>query len=71
MRLRIYGTSLMLALTYTIAFLPYTVQYVKSSYQQIDASLFHAGMVCGGSKFDITRRILFPLIMPGMLAGWL
>ena len=71
MKVTIYNTTMMLALTYAIAFLPYTVQYVKSSYQQIDDSLFHAAKVSGASSSYTTRRILFPLIRPGMVAGWM
>lgn len=67
----IYNTAWILALTYTVAFLPYTVQYVKASFQQIDASLFHAAQVCGAKRGYINRRILFPLIRPGMVAGWI
>lgn len=69
--LTVYNTAAMLTLTYTVAFLPYTVQYVKANFQQIDVSLFHAAQVCGASRGYITRRILFPLIRPGMIAGWI
>lgn len=67
----VYNTASMLTLTYMVAFLPYTVQYVKANFQQIDISLFHAAQVCGASRGYITRRILFPLIRPGMVAGWI
>jgi len=67
----VYNTATMLTLTYMVAFLPYTVQYVKANFQQIDVSLFHAAQVCGASRGYITRRILFPLIRPGMVAGWI
>ena len=48
---------------------PYTVQYVKASFTQIDGTLFQAGQVFGGGPLLVLRRIL--LIMPGMLAGWI
>ena len=67
----VYNTATMLTLTYMVAFLPYTVQYVKANFQQIDVSLFHAAQVCGANRGYITRRILFPLIRPGMVAGWI
>ncbi|TVQ35405.1 MAG: ABC transporter permease subunit [Spirochaetaceae bacterium] len=60
------NTAMMLALTCTVAFLPYTVQYVKANFQQIDISLFHAAQVCGAKSGYITRRILFPLVRPGL-----
>lgn len=67
----IYNTYGMVLLTYVILFIPYTVQYVKANYIQIDASLFNAGRVFGGKSFYILRRITLPLLIPGMLAGWL
>lgn len=67
----VYNTTAMLVLTYTVAFLPYTVQYVKARYQEIDESLLAAGRISGAGRAYITRRILFPLLKPGMIAGWL
>ena len=67
----VYNTAAILALTYMVAFLPYTVQYVKASFQQIDDSLFHAAQVSGARRGYINRRILFPLILPGMISGWI
>jgi len=71
MPVRLYNTYGMVVLTYVVFFLPYTVQYVKANFAQLDASLFQAGKVFGGSGFYIFRRILLPLILPGMLAGWM
>lgn len=67
----VYNTSMMLVLTYTVAFLPYSVQYVKAKYQEIDESLFAAGRICGANSRYISLHILFPLLKPGMIAGWL
>ncbi|WP_438496481.1 ABC transporter permease [Paenibacillus sp. IHBB 3054] len=67
----LYNTYGMVVLTYVVLFLPYTVQYVKASYGQIDSSLMQAGQVFGGSKAYVFRRILLPLILPGMAAGWM
>lgn len=52
------------------AVLPYTVQYVKSSLGQIDDSLMQAGSVFSGNYIYIFRKIILPLIIPGILAGW-
>ncbi|MGG1876423.1 ABC transporter permease [Paenibacillus campinasensis] len=67
----LYNTYGMVVLTYVVLFLPYTVQYVKANFTQIDGSLFQAGQVFGGGPLLIMRRILLPLIVPGMLAGWI
>ena len=71
MPVTLYNTYGMVVLTYVVLFLPYTVQYVKSSFTQIDGTLFQAGQVFGGKPLYILRRILVPLIIPGMLAGWM
>lgn len=67
----LYNTYGMVVLTYVVLFLPYTVQYVKSSFSQINGLLFQAAQVSGAGPFYTLRRILLPLIMPGMLAGWM
>lgn len=71
MPIPLYNTYWMVVLTYVVLFIPYTVQYVKASYGQIDSSLMQAGQVFGGSKLYVFRRILLPLILPGMVAGWM
>nr|WP_085979055.1 iron ABC transporter permease [Paenibacillus sanguinis] len=67
----LYNTYGIVVLTYVVLFLPYTVQYVKSNFTQIDGTLFQAAQVFGGNPWLIARRILLPLIIPGMLAGWI
>lgn len=71
MPIPLYNTYGMVVLTYVILFLPYTVQYVKSSFNQLDPVLLQAGHVFGGRRLYVLRRILLPLLLPGMLAGWM
>lgn len=47
MPFKLYNTYGMVVLTYIVLFLPYTVQYVKSSFSQIDGTLFQAAQVFG------------------------
>lgn len=70
MPMSIYNTPVMVIVTYVVLFLPYTVQYVKSSLGQIDDSLMQAGSVFSGNYIYIFRKIILPLIIPGILAGW-
>ncbi|WP_160044872.1 MULTISPECIES: ABC transporter permease [Paenibacillus] len=67
----LYNTYGMVILTYVVLFVPYTVQYVKSAFTQIDPKLFQAGQVFGAKPVYVFRRVLLPLIVPGMLAGWM
>lgn len=71
MKWTVYNTPYMLIVTYTVLFLPYSVQYVKANLEQISPSLFQAARVSGASRFYMFRRILLPLIKPGILAGWM
>lgn len=69
--LPLYNTLGILVVTYTALFLPYTIQYVTSSFTQISGSLLDAGRIFGGSRFYIFRRITFPLLLKGIAAGWM
>ena len=69
--LPLYNTLGILVVTYTALFLPYTIQYVTSSFTQISGSLLDAGRVFGGSRFYIFRRITSPLLLKGIAAGWM
>jgi len=71
MPIRLYNTYGMVVLAYVVLFLPYTVQNVKASLSQIDTSLTQAGQVFGGSTWYTFRRIILPLLVPGILAGWM
>ncbi|MBJ7984328.1 ABC transporter permease [Bacillus cereus] len=70
MPISIYNTPVMVIVTYVVLFLPYTVQYVKASLGQIDDSLVQAGSIFSGNYIYIFRKIILPLIIPGILAGW-
>lgn len=69
--LPLYNTLGIMVLAYVVLFLPYTVQYVTSSFTQISDSLTAAGQVFGGSPAYILRRITLPLIRPGIATGWM
>ncbi|CAM4397921.1 iron ABC transporter permease [Paenibacillus tarimensis] len=71
MPIPLYNTYGMAVLTYVVFFLPYTVQYVKASFSQLDDKLFQAGRVYGGTDWYIFRRIALPLLLPGIVAGWM
>ncbi|MBF4692572.1 iron ABC transporter permease [Fusibacter sp. Q10-2] len=66
----IYNTFWMIVVTYVTFFIPYAVQYIKSALSQISKSLQSAGKICGGSSFYNFRKIMLPLMMPGIIAGW-
>lgn len=67
----LYNTFGIMVLAYVVLFLPYTIQYVTSSFTQISDSLMAAGQVFGGSPVYIFRRITLPLIRKGVAAGFM
>lgn len=66
----LYNTLGIMILAYVVLFLPYTIQYVTSSFTQISKSLEAAARVFGGSPLYVFRRVTLPLIMKGVFAGW-
>lgn len=67
----LYGTTGFVVLTYVVLFIPYAIQYLKSSFVQVDGVLLESGKIFGGRPFYIFRRILLPLLVPGMVYGWI
>lgn len=67
----LYNTIGFMVLVYVVMFLPYSIQYVSSAMMQLGDNLQSAGAVCGGRKWYVFRRITFPLILKGILSGWM
>jgi len=67
----LYNSIWIMVLAFVTLFLPITVQYVVSSYSQIGDNLVWAGKVFGGQPMYIFRRITLPLLMRGILVGWM
>ena len=69
--LPLYNTMGILVLAYVVLFLPYTVQYVTSSFTQINENLNSAGRVFGGTPRYVLLHITLPLIRPGVVTGFM
>lgn len=69
--LPLYNTMGILILAYVVLFLPYTVQYVTSSFTQINENLNSAGRVFGGTPRYVLLHITLPLIRPGVVTGFM
>lgn len=66
-----YNTVLILLLAYCCILLPQPVRYATAAFQQIGDNLEAAARVAGASGMVAFRRILFPLILPSLLASML
>jgi len=64
-----YHTWWILLLAYSCLLLPYPVRYCSAALTQIGDSLVDASRVHGASAITTLRLILFPLVMPSLLAA--
>ena len=67
----IYDTLWILLIAYMTRFLPYGIRAVSSTIIQIHNELEEASSACGAGFITTFRRILIPLMRPGMVAGWI
>jgi iron(III) transport system permease protein len=70
MSLPIYGTLLILLVSYCTRYLPYGMRYSSSAMAQMSPELEESAAVSGASWFQTFRRVLLPLMSGGILAGW-
>ncbi len=68
-RFVLVGTAAILPLAYFIRNIPLVTRSTMASFQQIDPSLEEASASLGGSGWMTWRRVLIPLVLPGLAAG--
>lgn len=68
--LPIYGTLWILFIVYITKYMPYGMRYAANSITQISAELEESAQMSGASWWSTFRRIILPLMGPGLLAGW-
>jgi iron(III) transport system permease protein len=69
--LPIYGTLLILLIAYCTRYMPYGMRYSVTSMHQISTELEESAQVSGASWWQSFRRVVLPLLTPGLLAGWI
>jgi iron(III) transport system permease protein len=67
----IYGTIWIMLIAYVTRFMPYGMRYNMTSMIQIHKELEESAFMSGASWGTTFRRVLLPLLKPGMLAGWI
>ncbi|NUR08123.1 MAG: iron ABC transporter permease [Nocardioidaceae bacterium] len=67
----IYGTLFILLIAYVTRYLPYGMRYAVTSMHQIASELEESAQVSGASWWQSFRRVLLPLLAPGLVAGWI
>jgi iron(III) transport system permease protein len=69
--LPIYGTLLILLISYTTRYLPYGMRYASTAMAQLSSELEESAMVSGASWAQTFRRVLVPLASSGIIAGFI
>ena len=69
--LPIYGTLWILFIAYLTVYMPYGMRYASASMHQVGSELEESAQVSGATWWKTLRRVILPLLMPGLLAGWI
>jgi iron(III) transport system permease protein len=67
----LYATIWALLLGYVATYLPYGIRPMSSAFVQIHAHLEESSAVCGARPLTTMRRIIVPLLVPGIVSGWI
>lgn len=67
----LYATIWALLIGYVATYLPYGVRPLTSAFVQIHSHLEESSRVCGGGTLYTLRRIVVPLLVPGIVSGWI
>jgi iron(III) transport system permease protein len=67
----VYGTMWILFIAYVTRFMPYGLRFNTTSMLQIHKELEESAAMSGAGWGTTFRRIVLPLLKPGLLSGWL
>ena len=71
MPIGIYGTLWIMLIAYVTRFMPYGMRSSATSMLQIHKELEESAAMSGASWSMTFRRIVLPLLKPGLIAGWI
>jgi iron(III) transport system permease protein len=69
--LKLYGTPGIIIVTYIAAGLPFVVRSIRGLLDSLEPELEEVAWTFGASVLTGFRRVVLPLIAPGLKAGWL
>ena len=70
-RTPLYATIWALLIGYIATYLPYGIKPLASAFVQVHSHLEESSHVCGAGAFTTMRRIVIPLLIPGIVSGWI
>ncbi|QEZ43595.1 ABC transporter permease [Cupriavidus oxalaticus] len=65
------GSFFWLALTHVVVVMPYALRLVLAAATGLDRDAERAALSLGASRFTAFRRVVLPLILPGVVGGWM
>jgi iron(III) transport system permease protein len=66
----LYGTLTILLLANLVLVIPQAVRSARSALAQVGNDMVEAAQMSRASPFGVFRRIVVPLMLPGLMAGW-
>ncbi|QEA13043.1 ABC transporter permease [Comamonas flocculans] len=67
----LYATVTALLIGYVATYLPYGVRPLASAFVQVHDHLEESSLVCGASHLTTLRRVIAPLLVPGIVSAWI
>lgn len=67
----LYATIWALLIGYIATYLPYGIRPLASAFIQVHGHLEESSLVCGASPLTTMRRIIIPLLIPGIVSAWI
>jgi putative spermidine/putrescine transport system permease protein len=64
------GTFIGLVLSHIVIVMPFALRLVLAAATGMDRAVEHAAVSLGASPFTMFRRVTLPLILPGVVSGW-
>jgi iron(III) transport system permease protein len=67
----LYATIWALLIGYIAIYMPYGIRPLSSAFVQVHAHLEESSLVCGAGHLTTMRRIIVPLLVPGIVSAWI
>jgi putative spermidine/putrescine transport system permease protein len=64
------GTFVGLVLSHIVVVMPFALRLVLAASTGLDRAVEHAAVSLGATPFTMFRRVTLPLILPGVVSGW-
>ncbi|HEY6982237.1 ABC transporter permease [Reyranella sp.] len=64
------GTFTGLVLAHIVIIFPFALRLTLASAVGLDRAIEHAAVSLGASEWTVVKRIVLPLVLPGLVSGW-